>query len=378
MKAAARYFRLDSQPLVSVLGGRLFRKEVLRAGDWIHPLTKQQVEFSRADLSAIAAETNRLIAAGVKVPFPDGHDTSKAANNLGFWQAFSVEGDRLFGVCEAADDKVAQALGTKMRDVSIYLESEVVDSHGAKFSNAITHVCATQYPVIENQGNFIQLSRNGAEAPVPVLRLASSQEKKMALNAHLVAIAASLALSTDGIADDAALEKKITEHTNKTATEKEAALAASKTAATALSTKESESTALASRVTALEAERKARDDSDRRAEIKATAEACVKRPEAFSADRQAKVEALWPKDRDAAREIMALARESAGASVALPEGTKPAPKPADKASAEQKALDRLDTIASLARNAGHAPVFSLDRKKLTVTARDGKVHEYSA
>lgn len=359
MKDTPRYFAAPST--ASAIGGRLFRKDVLRAGAWIHPTTGQSVEFATTDLQKIASETNRLLAAGVKVPFPDGlHETGgqgAASNNLGHWIAFAVDGDQLVAVCEAADAKVAETLGGRIQDVSIYLEPETVDSHGVKYGPVITHVCATQYPVIERQGNFQRLARAGAAAAAPVPVFAASKEKRTMLNAHLVAVAAALSLSIDGIADDAALEKAIAEKSKALAAEREeaikakdAAIAASKTASTALSAKDGEAAALASRLKVLEDEAKARDSADRDAEIKATAEACVGKPEAFSADRQARVKALWPKDRESAREIMKLARESAAAPTTI--GAAKVAHPPTKAEEERVAAERLDGSIALARASG--------------------------
>lgn len=147
-----------------------FRKEVIRVGTWTHPEKKYEIEVTPEILVEMASETNRLIADGNKVPFPDGHST-KTKDNMGFWDEFEVEDDKLYGFVKAEAGHET-AVGKTIKDVSVCWLDELTTGDGEKYTNVLEHVAATNYPVIGKQENFIKLSRNGSEEKVPLLELA--------------------------------------------------------------------------------------------------------------------------------------------------------------------------------------------------------------
>ena len=65
--------------------GRLFRKEVIRAGTYQHPVNPwpEALDADRAYLERVALNTNEAIARGIQVPIPDTHN-DKPEDNKGY------------------------------------------------------------------------------------------------------------------------------------------------------------------------------------------------------------------------------------------------------------------------------------------------------
>lgn len=140
------------------VGGR-FAKDVVRVGSWVHPATGQDIVFDGARLRRLADATNRYLEAGNKIPFPAGH-TTDPMKNLGDWPGpFIVHGEALVGVAEPKDPKALENVRNGVTDaVSVCIEFGVSDSKGNQYDEVITHVCATDYPVVTGQQGFLQLS----------------------------------------------------------------------------------------------------------------------------------------------------------------------------------------------------------------------------
>jgi len=202
-QALARHgaIALASSSLSRALGGRLFVKEVASVGEWVHPETGDRVAFSRDDIAEIAANTNRFIGVQGPIPFPDGH-TFLSAKNLGYWPRVTEDGGRLLGIVEAGTPEIAAKLGTTIRGVSMYLEAKVRDSKGGEHTRVMTHIAATEYPVVTGQDNFIALSRDGKETRAPVYRPAEEGGKSM--HKAIAALAAALGVSIEGLDEEKA------------------------------------------------------------------------------------------------------------------------------------------------------------------------------
>lgn len=139
-------------------GGR-FAKDVARIGRWVHPATGQEIVFDAARLNRLAEATNRYLEAGNKVPFPAGH-TTDPMKNLGHWPGpFIAHGEALVGVVEPKDATALEKIRNGVTDaVSVCIEFGISDSKGNQYDEVITHVCATDYPVVTGQQGFLQLS----------------------------------------------------------------------------------------------------------------------------------------------------------------------------------------------------------------------------
>jgi hypothetical protein len=144
---------------------RRFEKDVLRVGSWFHPVTGQEVEVTAERLRLLAKRTIEYAAANNgRIPFQDGH-TFDSMKTLGWWTGFRVDGDRLVGVVEVTDDEAARKIEQgSIRGVSVRIDADIKDTRGNVYPEVITHVAATPVPVVDDQGDFVQLSRgSGAE-----------------------------------------------------------------------------------------------------------------------------------------------------------------------------------------------------------------------
>lgn len=220
-------------------GGDLFVKDIVAKGEWVHPATGKRVVFDDARLSRLAANTNAFLAAGNEIPFPDGH-SFKAADNLGEWHGpFMVREGALFGLVKPKGAEVLERVADgRINRVSAYIEFNHADSVGNRYDEVITHVCATPYPVLTGQADFVRLSTVESDAgPFSIVPLIPAGEavdagKGVEMD-RLRKVAESLGVKVEGLAEDA-LEAAI-----------KTALAERETvAATAKATADAEKTAL--------------------------------------------------------------------------------------------------------------------------------------
>lgn len=145
----------------AIQGPRRFEKDILRVGNWTHPLTGQPVQITQERIERLAADTElyRETCDRKAIPFPDGH-TFDAKKNLGYWTGFRVDGDRLIGTVEVTDEEAARKIEQgSIRSVSARIDPDVRDTRGRVFAEAFTHVCATPIPVLDGQQDFVKLSR---------------------------------------------------------------------------------------------------------------------------------------------------------------------------------------------------------------------------
>lgn len=148
-----------------------FKKEVLRAGSWIHPGTGEKLDFDIAFLKRLAYDTNRWISLGQKVHFPVGPDCHEddardALQNLGYWSNFRVESDRLVADVEVLDEAVVGKVGKTIQDVSPEIRWPARAATGEVLEAAVFHVAATPIPAIPGQSNFERLSQLAREVPM--------------------------------------------------------------------------------------------------------------------------------------------------------------------------------------------------------------------
>jgi hypothetical protein len=137
-----------------------FAKDVVRIGKWIHPATGQDIQFDSERLKKLAESTSKYLFNGNKIPFPDGHSI-KTKDNMGFWPGpFIVHKDSLVGVVEPTDEDAKKGLMDGSLDsVSAFIDFNVEDPKGNVYDEVITHVCATNYPVVTEQKEFIALAQ---------------------------------------------------------------------------------------------------------------------------------------------------------------------------------------------------------------------------
>ncbi len=146
-------------------GAGLFLKDVMHDGVWLHPVTNQVITVTPAHRASIESNMKAFMAAGNKVPMPDGHtmDTDK---NRGFWPGpFVAMGDDVLAIAQPLNDEVKKQMLDGTADaVSVCWYPEYADSAGNKYKDIFEHICLTNYPVITNQRPFKALGVGFEEA----------------------------------------------------------------------------------------------------------------------------------------------------------------------------------------------------------------------
>lgn len=147
--------------------GRLFRKEVLRAGVYQHPVEPwdEPLILSNEDIAALAKSSNKAMEAGIRVWVPVGH-TNDAEANRGYVREFHAAPSRLepermslYAIMDIRDPDTAEQIRRgEIEDVSVGIE-EYGDHRGNRFGVRIGHVALVPDPVFSGQDSFVALSR---------------------------------------------------------------------------------------------------------------------------------------------------------------------------------------------------------------------------
>ena len=205
---AASALSIDGVP------SRVLVKDIIIAGDWVHPSTGQDVEVSAERLERWASTFAAMSANGVKVYVPLGH-TSDPGRNVGWVEDMWVEGNKLMARMRIiGEDGI---LAAARNHVSIMAVPELKDGKGNVYKDAIVHVALTPEPVISGQEDFIAASRGTGN--VPVLRLACGGAKMPGYKK--IAEKLGLAIEVDDDAAEAAIVAKIEEMLGKMKTMEE-------------------------------------------------------------------------------------------------------------------------------------------------------------
>lgn len=146
------------------------RKEVIRAGEWVHRGTREPFKVDRARMDAWVATFNRRLAAGIKPFLPDHHtEQPKAGENFGYVVGLQREGDSLYADVQLIGD---QALSLAARnDVSVYVKPEGVDARGGACGEFLHHLALTPDPNQPHLAPFYSIAASAggvAEIEVPV------------------------------------------------------------------------------------------------------------------------------------------------------------------------------------------------------------------
>lgn len=146
--------------------GALYKKEVIRAGTYQHPITPwpEPLSADRDYLERVAANTNEALSRGIEVPVPDTH-TDKPEDNKGYVRRVYVEDvdeggqnvPALVADVEFLDDDIVPKIGQTIRRVSGWFTPHG-DGEWTPEGERLRHVALTNYPVASRQENFVALS----------------------------------------------------------------------------------------------------------------------------------------------------------------------------------------------------------------------------
>lgn len=202
----------------------LFKKELLAVGEYVDGYGTE-FSASESDLRAWVGETNRILAAGVKVPAPLNHSFNPE-DARGEWSKFTVEKnskgvDAAFGYIDLKDHPNLAKSG-----VSIYLHRDAwTCGTGDTFQDFFQHVCFTSYPQIPGLDPFervVALSKPLAKVktkmePQELAKLLnvewkegmSAQDVTNAANANATALSARIAELEKKVATPAPKEDEV-------------------------------------------------------------------------------------------------------------------------------------------------------------------------
>ena len=113
---------------------------------------------------------NSMRSKGLMVTAPWEHDINatpvssllNAKNNGGEWKSLYLEDGTVKGMLEAATDQDAEAIGTKVKGCSVFIDN-FVDGKGTQWDDSILHICLTNNPVavtesFENNENSLSIA----------------------------------------------------------------------------------------------------------------------------------------------------------------------------------------------------------------------------
>ncbi len=147
-------------PLAGPVRLGFMTKDLLPEGLWTHPVHGYDIPVDEEAIDELAANTNALIAAGTDISVREGH-RSGALANVGyardFWKGLNSKGEwTLMGLVEFTEPEVeAKAKRESVKNVSVGLEPDYVDSKKAEFGPVVEHIALTNAPVIHGQDPFV-------------------------------------------------------------------------------------------------------------------------------------------------------------------------------------------------------------------------------
>lgn len=171
------YLRTQSDAPHVALSRKLFRKQILRYGEWEHKAApggrlKVTKEFVQKIIDNFRA--------GVRddVPIPLGHDVD-AISSIGHVIALEADDDGLWGVHEILSDEDAEKLGTNWTGTSALIDINGVDKEtGKEFGPVLMHNAITNAPYIKDLAPFeaLALGEDAQDAVIIALQQEMTDE----------------------------------------------------------------------------------------------------------------------------------------------------------------------------------------------------------
>lgn len=139
---------------VSTDGMPKYKKEIIKVGKYVKASTNQTLDVDLELLNHWKNMFDLWTNNGNKVPVPLGHEREGMPEaNAGWVLSMYVEENSLYAVIELLDDTLALTT-----DVSVCIESKVIDGKGVEYSSIITHVALCTDPVVPGLSKFEKLS----------------------------------------------------------------------------------------------------------------------------------------------------------------------------------------------------------------------------
>lgn len=156
------------------------RKEIVRAGDWVHRGTRQPFSITRERMDQWAAAFNKRLSAGIKPFVPDHHtDDPKAKDNHGYVVGLNRDGDSLYADLQLIGTEALDLIAKN--DVSVYVKADGIDAKGNPSGEHLHHVALTPDPNQPHLGPFVTIaaSAGGSAVDVPIYESATASTKEL-------------------------------------------------------------------------------------------------------------------------------------------------------------------------------------------------------
>jgi len=131
-----------------------FWKDMIHAGNYVHPTKGFSLAVDRQRLQRWAETGQQMLAAGVAIPINCDHSDS-ARDVVGYVKQFKLDGDRLLGLCQFIGDDAA--LTAARNSVSVGVDPDFTDGQGRKWGEAVVHLALTPVPVVPDQDQFVRV-----------------------------------------------------------------------------------------------------------------------------------------------------------------------------------------------------------------------------
>jgi len=163
-----------AEPL-ELSGGVSFWKELIREGRWVNAKAGCTLHVDRGRLAQWARNFHEMAGAGIRVPVPWGHSYDPR-DNAGFVEEIELRDGGLWALLNVPNDDDAAKVGSTVRAVSVSINPNFVDGGGRNWGEVIEHVALTNYPVVTDQGDFIQAGDEGEGKRAIALELAPDEQ----------------------------------------------------------------------------------------------------------------------------------------------------------------------------------------------------------
>jgi len=169
------YWLVSRAGEIELDAGTKFWKELIREGRWINAKAGFTLQGDRGRLAQWARNFHEMADAGIRVPVPWGHSYDPR-DNAGFVEEIELRDGGLWARLNVPNEDDAAKVGATVRAVSVSVNPNFIDGSGRSWGEVIEHVALTNYPVVTDQGDFIQAGDEGEGKRAIALELAPDEQ----------------------------------------------------------------------------------------------------------------------------------------------------------------------------------------------------------
>lgn len=152
----------NSEDMVELGESKVFKKQLLRFSDWIHPNDpSKKLSVDKSFAQQLVDNFKKRVAGRVPVPVEHWrYNTNDSMANAGELVDLSVEDDGIYGTIEVKRDNVAQDIQDGILfDVSASFDENYQDKESGRFLGPVMrHVALVNKPYIKGLNPFVSLS----------------------------------------------------------------------------------------------------------------------------------------------------------------------------------------------------------------------------